>query len=758
MYRVFLLLAVLLITFLTIQDAGAQTLQGQVSDAATQEPLPGATLFVPSLQLGTATDQQGRYSMAFRRAGTYRVVVSFLGYQSESRTITLEESVVMLDVVLQHTALETPAITITAKALASDILSTPQSVAVVEGRALARHRGAAAFDALEQVAGVRLLRTGPGIAKPMIRGLTSQRVLVIQNGIRQEGQQWGDEHAPELDAFGIDRIEVVKGPASLLYGSEALGGVIQASSRDLFSYARPWTGRMTLQGLSNSRQGAANARLGGRRGETVYEGALTAKRAGSFETPVGLVPNTGLEELNGSLRLGQSFPWGTVLAEYQHYGARLGLFEPGEEIQGGDRFTINLPKQRVIHNRTKLNIKRKMETGSRLEWVTTWQQNKRKEFEEHYEEEEAVARILQAVASQAEEKAPALFLRLNTVTSDARFHHKPIGRVFGTIGVSGFFQDNQTLAEEALIPAAQTLNGSVYVFEEWVRPELTVSGGARFDARQLNVEDNDELNVPAQTRSYTAISSALGLAWQPRSGLSLALNAGRAWRAPALIELFGNGVHEGTIRFEQGDAALQPEHSFTYEATVRWLHPHIYLEATGFVNHIDDYIFPRRSNLVDPGSGFSIYIYQQARAKLWGGEARVDFHPHVIEWLHLHLNADVTQTLNQETDIPLPFSPAPRVGFELEIEQAHLGPVDDFGIQFGPTFTTRQTRIDSSETPTNAYTIWDVSMSGTLNAGNLTFTPLLAIDNLFNEAYTSHLSRFKPHGILNPAETSDSKC
>ncbi len=726
-------------------QVNAQTLQGLVTDAETGEPLIGATIFIPRLQLGAATDDRGRYEVILGQTGTFRVVFSFVGYQGESRTVTVSSDMMIQDIALRHTTLETPSITITAKAYASDILSTPQAVVVLEGRELAHRRGATAFEALEGVAGLRLLRTGPGIAKPVIRGLSSQRILVIQNGIRQEGQQWGDEHAPELDAFGVDRIEIVKGPGSLLYGSDAMGGVIHATSVDLFDYNGPLKTQAVIQGLSNTGQTAANVRLGGRAGQTVYDGALTVRRAGSYRTPDGVVPNTGLTELNGMLRLGRGFSWGTVTAEYQHFGATIGLFEPGQKA--GERFKIDLPKQRVSHDRAKVHLKTRV-GANRLEWVTTWQQNRRREFEEEEAQQKLVTRS-EILGTTEGRELPTLSLRLSTLTSDLRFHHRPVGRLFGTIAVSGLFQKNETLAEEALIPGARTLNGGFYVFEELMLPRVTISGGVRFDARRLEVEANEALGVTSQTRSYNALSGAIGLAWQPLSGLSLSVNAGRAWRAPVLIELFGNGVHEGAIRFERGDASLRPEQSLTLEGTIRWLRTHAYVEVTAFVNQINHYIFPRRTSQIDPGSGFPIYRFQQAEARLSGGELRIDYHPHVAEWLHFHVSGDAIWTRNLTTNDPLPWSPAPRLTVEVEVERGRLGAAEDVTFRLGPSFTRRQTRIDPSETRTPGYTLWDSSVAARFEKGEVTLTPLLAVANLFDVRYISHLSRFKPFDVPN---------
>jgi len=724
--------------------ASGQSITGRVTDAETGEPLPGASVFVPSIQSGAATGEDGRFRVVLPRPGSYRLVVSFVGYRSESRNVSVEEEAVEVevDVAIEPIEVEVPGVTVTAKAQASDILSTPQAVAVLEGRELRENRGVTVFDALDKTAGVRTFTTGVGVAKPMIRGLTSQRVLVIQNGVRQEGQQWGDEHGPELDAFDVDRIEVLKGPASLLYGSDALGGVIHASSEELFDQTGPLNGAVSLQAMSNPELGAANLQLRGSSGENYYGGSLTWKRSASYETPQGFVPNTGLEEVNGSVRVGRRIGRGTVLAEYQRFDSNLGFFEPGEmQVNDKSGFSINLPFQSIEHDKVRARADLPLPQG-RLEAGASWQQNRRKEFEEHEEVEE-----LEDFGAETD-REPALFLRLNTVTTDLRFHHRPLGRLFGTIGMSGFHQKNETLAEETLIPGADTWNGAAYVFEELSVRALTINGGLRFDVRRLEVDENEELGIEAQSKSYNAVSGALGLAWQPASSLSLAANVGQAWRAPALIELFGSGVHEGTIRFERGDPTLNPERSLSIDGTVRWLHPHIYVEANGYFNRIFDFIFLQQTGEVDPESGFFVFQYRQADARLWGAELTADLHPHPLEWLHFHITGDFTRANNLETMDPLPFTPPARLSLEASLTREALGRVGDFRLRFGPTLVAEQDRVNPFEEPTDGYSIWDASLSASIPAGGVTIEPLLAVDNLLDTAYLDHLSRFRRFGIL----------
>jgi iron complex outermembrane receptor protein len=735
----------LLLALVWLPAARAQTLTGRVTDATTGEPLIGATVVVPAQNAGAATDAAGRYSLALRAPGAVRVVTSYIGYTADTRSVSVPAGPLALDVALTPSAVEAPAVTVTARSTASDVLSTPQSVAVVDARALARNGGGTPFDALDEVAGVRLLRTGPAIAKPVVRGLTAQRVLVVRDGVRQEGQGWGDEHGPEIGQADVDRIEVVRGPSSLLYGSDALGGVVQTLQRDLFADARPLSGEARVSGLTVSQQTDASLRLGGVAGRWGYEGRVGGLRAGLVRTPDYLIGNTAQDGTTASARVGLRLgERGRLEAEGGLFRQQIGLFEPDETSGGGDvigagpppgRFEIGSPYQRVAHDRAVLRLDAHGGgLAQRVEVVAALQQNRRREFEDATD--------------------PALFLRLTTATADVRVHHRPVGPVFGTLGVSGFRQRNETLAEETLIPGGTTLNGAVYAAEQLVLRTVTLDAGARADVRHLAVEASPDLGVDAQTRSYSALTGAVGAAWQPRGDLSLSANLGRAFRAPVLQELFGNGVHEGTLRFERGDADLRPETSLALDVVGRYLSPHVYAEVSAFATRLGGYITPRAAGAVDDESGFQIYDFTQTDARLVGAEARLDVHPHALHGLGIHLQGDVTRGVDTDSDEPLPFVPPARLQVAVEAEFEALGPARDVEARFGPTFVAAQRRPEvEGEVPTDAYATWDASVAGSFALGAATLTPVLAVDNLLDARYVDPLSRYRAFGLLAPGRS-----
>jgi len=654
----------------------AQTLQGVILDGESGAPLPGATVYAPTLSAGTASGPDGRYSLALRSTGAVRVVFSFVGYKTETRSVDARAGVTTLDIVLTPSFVEAPAVTVTARAGASDVLSTPQSVEVLDAAAVARAAAGSPLDALDDVAGVRLLTTGPGIAKPVVRGLTGTRVLLVQDGIRQEGQYWGDEHGPEVSASDVDGIEVVRGPSSLLYGSDALGGVVQTTRRSLFAGDAPVRGELGMRAASGTPLGATDVEIGGRAGAWAWEGRLDYLRAGQVGTPDDHIENTAQARAGGSARLGYRFAErSTLTVEASRFDARMGLFEPAEEGDEPEheehgRFEIGEPFMRAQHDRAAARLDLPL-GANRVEAVAAVQRNRLREFGHEHGGGEPEPE------PHDEDEEPALYLRLTTATADVRFHHRPVGRVFGTAGVSGLAQTNETLGEETLIPGATTLSGGAYVTQHLVLPTVTLDAGVRVDARQMDVRVTPDLDLPEQKRSWIALTGAVGAAWQPRSDLSLAANLGRAFRAPTLQELFARGVHEGTLRFERGDPDLDSETAISIDGVIRYLTPHMFAEASMFVNHLDGFIFARPTPETDSASGLQVFDYGQADARLAGAEARFDIHPHALHGLGVHLSGDVTWGTNLETDEPLPTVPPARLRAAVEYRAGALGRVRD---------------------------------------------------------------------------------
>ncbi len=706
----------------SVEVSFALTLSGAVVNDE-QAPLANANVSIPALHRTAVTDTAGKFVFENLSAGIYAVRITTIGYGAETRTVTLAAGDATLNVALQSTPLEVSGVTVTAKPQPTDVLTSPQSVSVVEGRQLDRQRGQNIMKAIENSPGVSLLTTGAGIAKPVIRGLTSQRVLVVTDGVRQEGQQWGDEHGPEIDPLDVEKIEVVRGPGSVLYGSDALSGVVNIVkpeipiSRD----GRPvFGGNLLMNGFFNNRQknGALSLYGGGRTGG--FRANVSGMDATNITTPEGRLYNSGQKEANGSGALGAKGDWGYLVLDYRHFYQRIEIHEDPAEDPAFTGF------QKVRHDQAHLHADFPF-PKFRLEVNGGWQRNNRREFEEKDSPE------------------PGLNLLLHTLTLDVKAHHQPMGPVFGTVGFSVMNQKNETLGEEKLIPAFDELNFAGFLYEELGLKDVTLSGGFRLDSRSVDVKENEDLGVAAQTRDYSAVTGSAGLAWRVRGGpLAFAFNVGRGWRAPTEFELFANGVHGGTGRFEVGDATLKPEASLSTDMALRYASRRAQGEVSVFRNKINPYIFPSPTGETDPDSGFPMFVNRQADATLVGAEFSMQ--AQVAKWLILNAGVDVVRGTNNATQNPLPLMPPYRLKLGARLTKAS---------RWNPYFSTNarivaaQDRVAPLETMTEGYRLMDVGLGWEVPMGGRRATFDLAVENLFDRAYVDHLSRYKTYA-LNP--------
>lgn len=381
----------------------AANLSGHVFNDKS-EPLTATTITIPALRLGTSADADGAFSFDNVPHGIFVVQFDLLGYKTEARTIELTDSTHSLEITLHESPLQFSPITVTALPRPTDVLRSPQSVSVLDGRQLDQQRGQTITETIKNSPGVSAYSTGSAISKPVIRGLTSQRVLVVSDGVRQEGQQWGDEHAPEIDALDIECIEVVRGPNSVLYGSDALGGVIHIIKPEppTAETSPRLKGQVLVNGMSNSgRAGAVG--LSGAVKQVGYRGNLSVHDSGNTDTPNGKLSNSAEEGVNGAAAIGIQGNWGSLSGDFGHFGSRLEIHEDPEEEPDFTGF------QRVGHNYVHLHSLLPASSW-RVELDGGWQGNDRREFEEK---------------SAAD---PVLHLKLATATFDIKAHHNPIGK------------------------------------------------------------------------------------------------------------------------------------------------------------------------------------------------------------------------------------------------------------------------------------------------------------------------------------------
>ncbi|MEX1138854.1 MAG: TonB-dependent receptor [Bacteroidota bacterium] len=698
---------------------------GTIIDAETLEPLAGVNIYLPALRRGTTTDLHGRYELNDLHEGIYTLRFTFVGYATATHTVSLIDRDVEINMALQASILQLPSITVTGKPQATDILSTVQSTDVLEEHELAKLRGQTIGATLENLPGVSILTTGNGIAKPVIRGLSSQRVVTISDGIRQEGQQWADEHGPEIDVFEAEKIEVVRGPGSLLYGSDALGGVVNVIHPDLprtISGTPFLESTLGLNAFSNNSHLGGNFGLKGATGWWGYRASISTRSGGNVQTPSGELNNSAASELNGSGTVGFYQPWGFVSTTASRFSTRLEIHEDPNEHPGATPF------QKVQHDKIAFHSNVALE-GMRLEGTGGWQRNSRREFEEK---------------SAAE---PELELVTTTSSFDLKGHHRPLGPVFGTVGASVLSQNVQSLREEKLVPDSKTTDLAGFLYEEVVLGTISFSGGLRYDHRSMTIEESPDLGIIAQNRSYEAVSASLGVAIRVENDLALVGNIATGWRTPTPFELFADGVHEGTASYERGDAALMPERSRSIDVGLRYVSPDLVTQLTIYTNSIAHFIYSSPTGLVDSASTFPVFQFSQADTRFQGLEASVNMQ--VAPSWQIRVSGDVVTARNNSTGEAIPLIPAHKLILESQIDAESWGPLEHLHGNVKIRLVAKQNRIAPTEARTPGYALLDCSVGFQVPFGQNRLMVHLGVENILDRAYADHLNRFKAFA-LNP--------
>ncbi|MGA2623717.1 MAG: TonB-dependent receptor [Bacteroidota bacterium] len=712
----------LIATLLSAPTSVAQHLSGVLVDEQNS-PLSNVAVGIRALHKQTTTDQQGRYAFKDLPAGLYAVEFSLIGFKSEIFPVSISTKDTSINVMLHASLFEFRSVTVTASPGPVDILDSPQPVSILEGREFEQKLGQSTMQSVEMMPGVAMYSGGPLSMKPVIRGLGSQRVVVAENGLRHESQQWDDDQSPGIDALDVQRVEILRGPNSVLFGSDALGGVINIIDDDIgrFTDQKPrLEGNLMLQGFSNSRQGAGSLSLSGRNDALCYKVQADVRQASDISTPAGELQNTGEIELNGKVAAGLVEESGNILFDYSHFGQKI-------EIPPDPRAHLEVtPFQKIAHDKFSVRYDHSF-SSFRIESHALWQRNEETEY------------------SASDSTMPDVDLVLNSLALDIRAHHNPVGQLFGTLGVSVEGQKNETLGLEALIPSFNQLTAAGYLHEELLLSQTNISAGFRYDVRRLDVNENDELNVSGQTRNYHAFTGGLGAVWHASDLLVFAFNLGRGWRAPLAEELFVNGVDQGGMRYKTGEPDLKTEASLNVDGAIRYVSPRIKGELSVFRNRINDYIYLKSTGEIDPASGLIKYVTRQANATLTGGEFGLKLA--VSDNLILESGADIVLGKNEETESWLPLTPAPRTTLGLRLTQPSWKILLNPYLSFDAKVVLDQNRVAELETSTGGYTLFGIRAGGELPVMSEMVKVDCSVENLLNRAYADHLSRYKAYAF-----------
>ena len=628
------------------------------------------------------------------------------------------------DVFYKH--LELKEIVVTGLAGDTKMKEMSAPVSVVRPADLAARAGSNIISAIAAEPGVSEITTGGGISKPVIRGMGYNRVVVVSDGIRQEGQQWGDEHGIEVDGAGVHSVEILKGPASLMYGSDALAGIIIFHPEPI---RMPGTvgGSVSTEYQTNNGLATYSLATDGNLGGWIWGARFSDKYARAYKNAGnGPVTNSGFRQRAAQALVGKNGSWGYSRLRFSYFHLTPGMIE-GE----GDNFgyTPALPFQQVRHYKVVSDNTIRLPLGS-LKLLLGWQMNRRQEFEES-------------------PKEPGLDFRLHTLNYDFRWQATLEQGWKLAAGLAGMGQKSDNLGDEYLIPAYGLFDAGLFATATKTLGQWTLSGGIRADLRWLHSEPL-EGRFQEFSRRFPGISASLGAVRPLGKYFVVRANVARGFRAPNLAELGSNGEHEGTFRYELGNKDLKPEYSLQGDLGVDFTSKYVSVQASAFASRIDNYIFAAR-NGEWVGEDLPVYVFRSGLAHLYGGEFGVDMHP-----LHqLHLSSAFSCVYAREAGGDnLPLIPAPRLFSELKWEISHGGKVfNNAFVALNLDWNLRQDRFyakDNTETVTPAYLLLGAS-AGTdvVIKGKTRFSLYVIGSNLTDAVYAPHLSRLKDIGIYN---------
>ncbi len=738
------------------------TFKGFVLNSLNREALAGASVYIPDLRRGTIADAKGYFILKDIPEGNHLIEVSYSGFSSLVETILIAGEKEQ-EFQLQPTIAENDEVVVTGVSTATSLKKMTTPVVVMRKQELLQTGSTNLIEALTKKPGVSQLGTGPAISKPVIRGLGYNRVVVINDGLRQEGQQWGDEHGIEIDEYSIQKAEILKGPASLMYGSDAIAGVIN------FITNAPVTEGSIKANLfsnvqTNNRQRGLFGNIAGNKNGFSFNAYGSLKAAGDYRNSNdGYVFNSKFNEQNAGGFIGLNKKWGYSHLVFSTFNQRLGLTEGERDAQGNFikyagtaleavatdadfRSTDPLiPYQHIVHEKLVSDNSFFMK-GGKLNLNIGVQRNQRKEY---------------GNAEDPEEQE--LFFDLRTINYTAQYHLNAVRDWKLSFGFSGMNQRNTNKGEEAIIPDYTLQDAGAFVFAQKKIKQLNLSGGVRFDYRNINgleLKDGTDIKFESFNRTFSNLSASAGLTYEFNKAVLLRFNLARGFRAPNMAELSSNGAHEGTNRFEIGNKNLKSETCFQTDAGIEVNTEHISLGASFFNNAINNYIFFEKvpgvngtdSLITVDGDDFYLFRFVQQNANLYGMELSVDIHPHPLDWLHIENSFSFVRGLLSkpiEGNRNIPFIPAARLlselRFDLFQQQKTVLRNAYFKVELDHNFAQQKAFTSfNTETITAAYTLLNAGLGTDITRKGKTIISVYVVAaNLTDLAYQNHLNRLK---------------
>lgn len=723
-------------------------LAGQIIDIETKKPLPGVRIEVINSKLGAISDIDGKYKIEFHEKGIYEIKFNFIGYNLNTLKVNLENDL-FENIELISKPIQLNQVNISANRIEQS--KEIKNISIINSEDIHKNLGQTFSESIKNIPGVSIMQTGPSIAKPVIRGMQSDRLVLVNSDVNQEGQQWGGEHAPEIDPFSSSSIEIIKGAAGLEYGPHAIGGVIKVSNAEI-TETDNINGNASIAAFSNNRQIAGSLGLFGKTyllDNLLWRAHISYRKAGDSKTPDYSITNSAFNELSYSGELTYKRTSEELNFMYSHFGTELGIFKGAhihnlvdlQKAMNSDKpliiedfsYNINKPKQDITHDIFKIKGK----YSTRLfdyESVYALQINHRQEYDSHTRYNPQAINF------------PSIDLTLYTHSFDLKAKHYPGKNIIAIIGLNLVRQGNIKEGNVNIIPNYRSYTGGTYSIIKLIKDKYSLETGLRYDYiwtetyRKINNVENDNIF------EYQNISFSIGGNYEISDGWNLSSNISTAWRPPNLNELFSNDVHHGTARFEIGDIKLNAERNINTDINFNYNSEFINLQTGIYANYINNYIYsqPLKEPILTIRGAFPAFKFMQTNALISGIDGFFQFytsHHHFAKLTYSYIYAE-----DLSANEPLVYMPPLSLSLINHFHIDDIGFMKDNFIELDTKYSAKQTRVPENSDymePPGEYFLLNLNIGTNLQFGNQDFKLNLSANNLLNRRYRDYMSRFR---------------
>ncbi len=742
-------------------------------------PLPGVTIRIIQSNHGVITNVQGDFEIHNLTCERHTLQFSYVGFESQVVDIDYSQYASGLNIQLNPASVHLSEVEVVSKRGEERRRVESISIQRVEGDFLAQNRSGSLMQSLRALPGVNSMDIGSGISKPMIRGLGYYRVVFAQNGIKQSGQHWSSHTGLSVDQQNVQQLEVVKGPASLRFGSDAIGGVINTLPADIPQDGTV-SGEVSFRGQTNTGWLGGSARAEGRRGDFYFHTTVTHNNFGDFRVPYTdvfllprpssaaeathkvelgeTVPNTAGRENAFSLDTGVVRPWGNIFLDFSYHHTQTGFFDwVGLQHEGrrADHMAnvrdIKDPNQ-IVENFNVQSFTNIYSGENKLELALGYQYNVSLE---HCILTDRTGNRAQEIEHFRSRNNLELKLDLHNVTANALYSLRALPNQTFDFIINTSYETNYTDGYSHILPGYEKLSGGVGIVHQYtLSPQWIINSGARIDMHNLYMEESlnpdpafgDSIFNAEFDKTFVGTSFSAGINYLASAQTILKLHVGKSYRIPSAYELGAYGLHRHEGRFERGDIQIEPEQAWQLDAGLETQWRNLHVMISPFVNYFTSYLYLNPTAILRPEG--QVYEYRQTQALLYGGEISLDYT--YRERLSLLAGVEYVYAMNLDLNTYLPFTPpmSAITSATLYLDELNRFTANSIGIE--GIWAAAQNHTVPNELRTPGYGLLNLNVQSTIQLMGAAMQVRLEARNLLNQRYFNHISFYRRMRIPEP--------